>query len=469
MAFAANGNTTMFGEHMQDLLQQTNEPEPDEPPRELTVDEALAIAIQLHQDDRLEEANVVYQEILKVDPDNPRALHFAGVLAHQIGRSHDGVALIERSLALVPDVADWHNNLGIVLQESTHLDGAIEAYHRAIALDPTHANAHSNLGVLLRATGKPDEAEAAYRTAIRLNPEHIDAHTNLGVLLYSLKRREEAVACFCRVITLRPKHPEARRLLALAHCTLGETDKAIKIFQDWLAENPSDPIARHMLSACSGRDVPERASDRFVALTFDSFAASFESKLAKLSYRAPSLVAAMLEDTGRQPSQDLDILDIGCGTGLCGPLVRGYARRLIGIDLSGGMLTQAKEKGLYDYLEQIEITEYLRSQSEAFDVIISADTLVYFGALEPVIAAAARALRPGGWLIFTLEHGTSPSAPDYHLETHGRYTHARPYVERLLAANGLAPEIGQAELRMESGVPVAGLVVRGRKGSKVEG
>jgi len=459
----------MFGEHTQDLLQQTTEPEPEEPSRQLTVEEALGIAIQLHQDDRLEEANVVYREILKVDPGNPRALHFAGVLAHQIGRSREGVELIERSLALVPDVADWYNNLGIVLQESTHLDKAIEAYHRAIAIDPAHANAHSNLGVLLRATGKPVEAEAAYRTAIRLNPEHIDAHTNLGVLLYSLKRREEAVACFCRVITLRPKHPEARRLLALAHCTLGETDKAIKIFEDWLAENPNDPIALHMLSACSGREIPDRASDRFVALTFDSFAASFDSKLAKLSYRAPSLVAAMFEDTGLQPSQSLDVLDMGCGTGLCGPLVRGYARRLIGIDLSGGMLTQAKEKGLYDYLEQVEITEYLQTQSEAFDVIVSADTLVYFGALDHVIGAAARALRSGGYLIFTLEHGTSPSAPDYHLETHGRYTHARPYVERLLEANGLAPEIGQAELRMESGVPVAGLVVRARKGTKVEG
>ena len=460
---------TMFGEHMQDLLQHTSEPEPDEPTRELTVDEALGIAIQLHQDDRLEEADVVYSEILKVDPKNPRALHFAGVLAHQMGRSTEGVELIERSLALLPDSADWYNNLGIVLQESTHLEQAIEAYHRAIALDPNHANAHSNLGVLLRATGKPDEAEAAYRTAIRLNPEHIDAHTNLGVLLYSLKRREEAVACFCRVITLRPKHPEARRLLALAHCTLGETDKAIRIFEDWLTENPHDPIAQHMLSACSGRDVPERASDRFVALTFDSFAASFESKLAKLSYRAPALVAGMLGDTGLQPSRSLDVLDMGCGTGLCGPLVREYARRLTGIDLSGGMLMQAKEKGLYDYLEQIEITEYLRNQPESFDVIVSADTLVYFGALETVVAAAARALKPGGYLIFTLEHGTSPSAPDYHLETHGRYTHARPYVERLLEANELVPEIGQAELRLESGVPVAGLVVRARKGSGVEG
>ena len=105
------------------------------------------------------------------------------------------------------------------------------------------------------------------------------------------------------MITLRPKHPEARRLLALAHCTLGEVDEAVTIFEEWLAEEPDDPIARHMLAACTGRDVPARASDGFVEGTFDSFAASFESKLAKLSYRAPALVAAMLEDSGLEPSK----------------------------------------------------------------------------------------------------------------------------------------------------------------------
>ena len=459
----------MFGEHMEDLLQHTTEPEPEEPPRELTVEEALAIAIQLHRDGRLEEANVVYSQILVVDPANARALHFSGVLAHQLGRSSDALELIARSLSLVPDVADWHSNQGIVLQESGQLDAAIDAYHRAIALDPNHANAHSNLGVLLRAKGQPEEAEHAYRTAIRLNPNHIDAYTNLGILLYGVKRREEAVACFCKVITLRPKHPEARRLLALAHCTLGEFDKAIRIYEEWLEESPDDPVARHMLSACSGHQTPERASDAFVRISFDSFAASFEAKLAQLSYRAPALIGAMLEDTGLPPSQSLDVLDMGCGTGLCGPLIRPYARRLTGVDLSPGMLAHAAEKQLYDELLQFELTEYLGQHSDSFDVIVSADTLVYFGTLDCVIAAAASALRPEGLLIFTLEHGAGPSAPDYHLETHGRYTHARPYVEQVLKSNGLIAEIGQAELRMESGVPVMGLVVRARKAGPFEG
>jgi predicted TPR repeat methyltransferase len=434
------------------------------PTRELTVDEAVELAILLQKNERLAEAHQLYRRVIDVAPNHPRALHYAGVLAHQQGHSDEAIALIERSLASLPDQADWYSNLGIIFQSGGQLEAAMDAYRRAIAIDPTHANAYSNLGVLLRATGKPSEAEAAYRTAIQLNPDHIDAYTNLGILLNGLKRTEEAAACFCKVITLRPKHREARKLLALAHCTLGEIGEAVNIFQEWLKDEPGDPIALHMLAACTGRDVPARASNGFVERTFDSFASSFEAKLQRLSYRAPALVAAMLEDSRLEPSKCLDVLDAGCGTGLCGPLVAPYARRLIGVDLSEGMLVHAKEKNVYHALVKAELMDYLRDNSEAFDLIVAADTLVYFGDLEGVLIAAARALQPNGLFVFTLEHAVGGEADvDYRLELHGRYSHAGAYVERILAFAGLQPEIVHAELRMESGAPVAGLVIRARK------
>jgi predicted TPR repeat methyltransferase len=437
--------------------------------RELTLDEAVSFAILLQQNEQLAEAHEVFRRVLETAPDHPRALHYAGVLAHQQGRNGEALVLIERSLALVPDQADWYSNLGIVLQSDDRLDRAIDSYRRAIAIDPSHANAHSNLGVLLRATGKPVEAEAAYRAAIRVNPEHIDAYTNLGILLNGLKRTEEAAACYCKVITLRPKHREARKLLALAHCTLGEVDKAVDIFEEWLEEEPGDPIARHMLAACTGRDVPERASNGFVETTFDSFAASFESKLERLSYRAPALVAAMLEDSGLEQSHPLEVLDAGCGTGLCGALVAPFARRLVGVDLSQGMLARAKEKNVYHALIKAELTDYLRDNGEGFDLIVSADTLVYFGDLEGVIAAFAGALRPNGLLVFTLEQAVGGSADvDYRLELHGRYSHSRAYVERLLTFSDLQTKIIQAQLRTEAGAPVSGLVIRAAKPVSVQ-
>jgi predicted TPR repeat methyltransferase len=436
--------------------------QPETTSRELTLEEAVTLAIQLQRDGQLPTAEELYRRVLDVEPDHPRALHYAGVLAHQQGRNEDAVALVSRSIALRADEADWHSNLGIILQADGKLDAAVDAYRRAIALDAGHANAHSNLGVLLRASGKPSEAEAAYRTAIRLDPGHVDAYTNLGILLNGLKRTEEAAECYSKAITLRPRHREARRLLALAHCNLGEVGEAVRIFEEWLGEEPGDPIATHMLAACTGREVPARASNGFVRKTFDGFAASFEAKLEMLSYRAPALVAAMLEDSGLAKKKRLDVLDAGCGTGLCGPLVEPYARRLVGIDLSKGMLVQAREKGLYDALVNAEITEFLGGNREAFDVIVSADTLVYFGDLAGVLSAAAGSLRPNGALVFTVEHALGAGA-GYRLERHGRYSHTRPYVERLLARAGLDPTIEEAELRMESGAPVAGLVVRATK------
>ena len=429
--------------------------------RALTLEEAISVAILLQKNAQLAAAHEVYRRVLDMAPNHPRALHYAGVLAQQEGRSDDALALIERSLVLAPDQADSYNNLGIVLQSLGRLGAAADAYQRAIAIDARHANAYSNLGVVLRGTERASAAEAAYRQAIELEPNHVDALTNLGILLNGSHRTEEAVACFCKAITLRPRHRDARKLLALAHCTLGDVNEAITIYETWLDEDPDDPIPRHMLAACTGREVPARASNGFVEQTFDNFAASFESKLERLGYRAPSLVADVLADAGLQAVNGLEILDAGCGTGLCGPLVAPYARRLIGIDLSEQMLVHARGKDVYDELQKAELTEYLASNRARFDVIISADTLVYVGDLEDVVTAAAAALRPNGLFVFTLEKMSGPApAAGYRLELHGRYSHDRAYVEQLLTRTGMRPVIEHADLRLEAGIPVPGLVVR---------
>jgi len=176
----------------------------------------------------------------------------------------------------------------------------------------------------------------------------------------------------------------------------------------------------------------------------------------------------MLEDSGLERSHGLDVLDAGCGTGLCGAIVAPFARRLVGVDLSQGMLAHAKEKNVYHVLMKAELTEYLRNHSEAFDLIVSADTLVYFGDLNGIIAALAGALRPNGLVVFTLERAVGDSGGiDHRLELHGRYSHARTYVETLLTLSGLRPEIIQADLRTEAGAPVPGLVIRAAKSVSV--
>jgi predicted TPR repeat methyltransferase len=433
--------------------------------RPITVPDAMELVIEALQNGQFEEAEEVCNKILGVAPDHPGAVHYAGVIAHQQGRTDTALSLIARSLELDPDQPDWYSNLGIVRQARGDLEGAIEAYRQAIALKADHANAHGNLGVLLKVQGNLVDAEAEYRKTIELNPKHADAYHNLAVLLSATNRATEAVTCYCRALTLKPHYPEARRAMALAYCMLGQRDRAVQVCEEWIKDDPKSVVAIHTLAACSGENVPPRASNEYVQRVFDSFASSFEAKLARLQYRAPALVAEALAETGIPADKSRDVLDVGCGTGLCGPLLAPYARNLVGIDLSGGMLNHAAEKRIYDDLIQAELTAYLQQlPRDSYDVIVTADTLVYFGGLEEVIDAAAQALRPGGVLIFTVEEATEPDgAASYSIQPHGRFSHGAAYVERLLVRAGLLPTLGRAELRLESGVPVAGLVVRGAR------
>jgi predicted TPR repeat methyltransferase len=432
---------------------------------EITVDQAVALAVDLMKQGRYRDASQICASMLELEPDNAAALHYSGILAHHRGDDAQALTLIRRSLERSPHQPDWYSNLGIVLQANGQFEAAIEAFRRAIALNPQHANAHNNLGVLHKLYGRYEDAEASYRAVLALDPNHPDVYHNLAVVLDQMGRLQEALEAHCKHITLRPKQSDAHRYLALAYSIIGEHEKAVAVCEEWVRNSPDDPRARHALAAHSGRNVPQRASDEYVTTVFDNFAEGFEAKLARLEYRAPTLVGEAVAAAVPAANRSLDVLDLGCGTGLCGPLLAPFARRLVGVDLSQGMLNYAQEKQVYHELVRAELTEYLQQQQAAsVDVIVTADTLVYFGALEAMTSAAAAALRSGGVLVFTVEEAADAEFADtYSLRPHGRYTHGEVYVRRVLTDAGLQPHIERGELRLESGLPVAGLVVRAAK------
>ena len=434
--------------------------------QELSLQEALLYATQLHRNNQLEGAETLYQRILEAAPGQPDALHFLGLIRFQRGRPEEGVAFILQAIEQLPGHADFHNNLGNIRTSIGQLVEGRDSYLRAIALEPQRADFHNNLGVLYRADGDLDKAEAEYLQAVELDPQHFRAYNNLGMLCAARKDIKAAVQYYCKSITLMPHHPDGHKLLGLAYYATGQLKEAAEVFRQWLAEQPDDPVARHMLAACSGEGVPERADDAFIVETFDRFADSFEEQLQqRLAYKAPQLVTDALGRHLPAPAGQLHILDAGCGTGLCGPLVKPHAARLTGVDLSVGMLQKAEGKGCYDHLYRIELGAFLAMPDEAaaWDVILSADTLCYFGPLEAVAAGARRALRPGGLFGFSVEDA-GDRAPDGHLlNPHGRYAHSAAYVRRCLEGAGFAVlGLDPAVLRTEGGKPVHGLIVVAR-------
>ena len=428
-------------------------------PRRDAIDKAVA----LHRAGRLDEAKRLYEQILAADHANASAWHFLGVLQHQRGHSDEAIASLTRALELDPRYVDACNNLGNIFRETNQFDEALRAYERAVEIAPNHADAWNNLGVMRSGRGEYAEAEKSYARAIDIDPSHLAAWQNRGSLATRVNEFDASIAAFRRALELKPGDSAAYSGLSRAFYRAGRIDEAVAVYNEWLAADPDNPIARHMLAACTGSGAPSRASDNFVRNTFDNFAGSFEQVLDRLGYRAPTLIAECLDRIVPDTAVDLVIADAGCGTGLCADFLRRRAKRLVGVDLSAGMLARARSRKIYDELIESELASWLSGRSAEFDVIVSADTLCYFGALEEAIAGATQALRPGGLFAFTVERA-SDEVSEYHLDPTGRYSHAERYVRRVLTGASLdAIAIDHVVLRSERGKEVQGLLASARR------
>lgn len=349
---------------------------------DVSLEQALTQAVGLLRGEQVEAAEKAFEALLARWPEQPDALHFFGVLRHAQGRTDDAVALIRRALAAMPGAPGPWNNLGNVLLSAHRFEEATEAYRRSVEVagaDPAAADAWNNLGTLHRKQGRLAEAETACREAIARRSDFGDAWYNLSLALMAQGRVHDGLVANSHAIASWPRQLQSRDQVIRALVLLGERDKAAELYREWLAEEPENPVVQHQLAACLGEQPPDRASDAYVEKVFDSFAQSFDAKLEMLQYRAPQLVAQAMAQALGQASASRDIVDLGCGTGLCGPLVRPWARHLAGCDLSTGMLRRARQRRVYDVLHKAELVHYLVTQPGAFDVIICADTLCYLG------------------------------------------------------------------------------------------
>jgi predicted TPR repeat methyltransferase len=389
--------------------------------------EQLREAIAQHRAGDYFAAEAGYAQYLKQVPNDPSGMHFLGLLRTHQGREQEGIDLISAALRLDPEYVDAWSNLAIALFHKRDLERAEQCCRKAIELAPDFANAWGNLGMILRARDAYEEALTAWRRALELRPNMPNVAIPYGHLLYRLDRIPEG----------------------------------LEFYRRWSQAVPDDPIAAHMLAALGGAERPARASDGYIRATFDDFADSFDRSLDGLKYQAPQLLHEAIASLRGEQMGALNILDVGCGTGLCGPLLRPLARRLIGVDLSPKMLSKAAARGVYDQLNCAELTDYLGTCGTHFDVVIAADVLCYFGDLSVVFARIRDALAAGGHFACSLEAADDAGQTDpFVLRPHGRYQHARAYVEQALQAAGLRlVALSERILRYERNNPVGGLVV----------
>jgi predicted TPR repeat methyltransferase len=392
------------------------------------------------------------------------ALHRQGRLEHQRGRSLSAHDLVRRSIELDPASSAAYNDLGDIYRSLGSPASAVKAYNRALELRPDHPEAARSLAAVTEKLRRLEASAEAHRRAIERAPADADALYALAADYKEMGGIEEAVEILKKALQVRPEWEGFRELGALQYA-IGRIADVVETYEAWLRTEPGNAVARHLLAACTGKNVPARASDAFVTLDFDRFADTFDAKLEGLEYRAPALIGEALRRSAGEPRGDLEILDAGCGTGLLGQYLRPYARRLVGVDLSRKMLEKAARLSLYDGLVVAELASFLRASPGGFDIVASSDTLVYFGELGEVFAAARRSLRPSGMLVFTLEReaNAAETPTGYRIHPHGRYSHTELYVRSALAEAGFeAVEIEKANLRREGERYVDGLVIVAR-------
>ena len=425
----------------------------------------LGLAIQHHNAGRLSEAEGLYQQILHTDPDQPDALHLLGLIANQAGKKDTAVDLIAKALAVKPDYAEAHSNLGNVLKDLGKLEAAVESYHKAIAIKPDYAEAHSNLGLALQQLEKLEAAMESYHKAIAIKPDYAEAHSNLGVALKDSGKLEEAVESFSRALELMPANATAS--IALSQTLYGisarDAERARELALHVTAAFPKDDILRRGVGGIAPTvDYSPEAERLYTTSIFKNFAKTFDVTLGKLLYDMPEKLAraACTVDGGA----DLDILDAGCGTGLCGVHLRARARRMVGVDLSANMLAEARGKGLYDDLVEADLVTFIENNPASFDVVLAADVLIYIGDVAPLAQAAYLALRPGGVCAVSAESLDGDAGSPFLLSPSGRYQHTEQYVRETFTTAGFTVDPPQkTSVRLENAVPIPAWIVVGRK------
>ncbi|NKK74275.1 methyltransferase domain-containing protein [Rhizobium sophorae] len=248
----------------------------------------------------------------------------------------------------------------------------------------------------------------------------------------------------------------------------GRGEAAIEAYRRTLALGPDDIFGAALKLALLGDGaVPDRPPSRYVERLFDDYADRFESALVeKLDYSVPQKLAALIASTGRRYER---AVDLGCGTGLLGPEIRGSVGRLEGFDLSQNMLAKAAEKHVYDSLAQADLWLapdlsglFADAARHRADLVTAADVLMYLGNLESVFAIVGDLAASGADIAFSVED--AGDGERFHLAPSLRYAHSENYVRMLLARHGLEIlKTVKSVIRKDGGKPVSGILFLAQK------
>lgn len=451
----------------------------------------LTLGLALRMMGRFGEAITSFERVLQLQPASAEALNYRGQCQHALAQYAAALQSYDRALALSPQYADVLNNRGASLTLLDRHEEALESFAGALALQPRFAEAHFNLGMGLHTAKRYKEALAHFEAALHLRPDYPEALMHRAFALQRLRtlphdclasldraialrpgyfeaingranvlgqfeQYQEALDNYDLALTIRPDFPETHINRGHALRELGRLSEAADAYRHALRLGGDSQAGLFALAAMGQEAPPPVAPADYIVNLFDGYAERFDEHLVgKLQYRAHErLCEAVLAQHLAAP---LDVLDLGCGTGLCAPLLAPVARSMTGVDLAPKMLEVAGKRGLYSSLVESDAAQFLQSQPpQSFDVVVSTDVFIYIGDLQPVFSGVKKTIRPGGLFGFSIE---ASDTEDFVLQPTRRYAQSTAYIRRLAGEHGFEVlDMQPAAIRKEHGQDIAGYV-----------
>jgi predicted TPR repeat methyltransferase len=440
--------------------------------------------------EQYEKAIQHYQAAIALKSDYAEAYYNLGLTFSKLNKQEEAIKNFQKALKLEPSYAKAHGQLALLFQQSNQLDEALEQYQHQLRLDPNDVESIVNLGAIFVKKGDLLQGVDYFHKALELQPNHHEGHYNLGSTYLSLQRPDEALMHYLRCLNDKPdaetyfnvgaiymykdRHQDAidyfNSALAInpdfvaAHINLATTylktenhSKAIEHYKKALELEPDNPEISFILSAISDqKNKPTTAPLSFVKDLFDQYAPYYEKHLVTvLKYQAHILLEDTLADLLKEDFRNLSIVDLGCGTGLCGPLLKPHARKLIGIDIAPKMVAAARSKNVYDEVLEGDAVTLLHTMHD-INLIVAADVFGYIGDLTAVFQAACQALTQPGWFAFTIEQSQDDS---FSLSKTTRFEHSKHYIHQLSELNHFRILVeNEVELRIQRQIPVTGIL-----------
>ena len=394
-------------------------------------------ACALRHLNRFDEAITEYASLIDNDKNVAEYWNGRGLALAAIGKYDEAISDYEQALDIKKDHPDFLFNYATALFKTGDLWKAHDVLQKTVSINPKNAKAHANFGVVQYKLGLYQGALESYREAIQLEPSNVEVMNNIALILRETDEIEDAVGLYLSAIYHAPDSVSisvnAAAALACMYDKSDENrDKVKTLVKTWSTEQPNNVIARYLYDVLFSDEVISNFDGEYIDAVYNQYTKDFDDYTEEDTNTLKEFAGLITID-----DKDLSVLDLGCGSGRLGRVLRDEAKRLVGVDVSEELTARAQKIEKYDAVFNMEISEFLKRNKEQFDLIVMADLLPSFGDIAPLFSMVKSALKERGRIFISTLKGDDR---DFFLGFDLKFRHNIEYVKKVIIEAGMEIE-----------------------------